>query len=77
MLGEQPRDGVGTGGGLDPPHRTAAATAVTAVLDVGEEHVPDEPAPAGARGPGRFCLGTIQGQDELDWAELNAGARVR
>lgn len=66
VLGEQPGDGLGSGGGLDPAHRPRAAAAV---LDVGEEDVPDEPAPAGSTEARRVSVGWSQWQ-----ALLIAGA---
>jgi hypothetical protein len=59
MFGEQSRDGLGGSGGFDPAHGPRAAAAV---LDVGEEHVPDEPAPAGSTATRLVGLGGAQGQ---------------
>jgi hypothetical protein len=62
VFGEQPGDGLGAGGGLDPTHRAAAAAAV---LGVGAEQMPEEPTQAGTTRVSRVGVRRVHGQGLL------------
>lgn len=63
VLGEQPRDGLGRGGGLESTERS---TTTLTVLEVSAKHMPEQPAPAAAvRRVGLALVWADHGQRQL------------